>query len=242
MSLWQFITLAENTIFFYSITIFLVIALLEIVSMVAGLSISEFLDDILPDFGIDADVDLDVDLDVGVELEVDADLDIDADADIEVGAGIAPHLAILDWLNLGRVPFMVLVVLNLLSYGLLGFFIQKIMISITCVPMGKLSISLLVLAPSLIITHYLGRGVAKVFPKEETSAVKIETLINKIGEITIGTASHNNPAEAKVKDKYNKTHYIRVVPMDKEMKITQGEKIVVIELNNGIFYVDKFEV
>jgi len=238
MTLWQFITLPQNTVFFYSITIFLVIALLEVVSMVAGLSISEFLDDILPDFGIDADVDLDVGVDVDADIDIDADIDVDA----EVSTGVAPHLFILDWLNLGRVPFMVLVILNLLSYGLSGYMIQKIMLAITDAPMGKLSISLLALVPTLLVTHYLGRGVAKVFPKEETTAVKIETLINGIGEITIGTASHNNPAEAKVKDKYNKTHYIRVVPMDKEKKITQGEKIVVIELNNGIFYVDKFEV
>jgi hypothetical protein len=236
MTLWQFITLPQNTVFFYSITIFLVIAILEVISMLIGLSISEFIDDILPDFGIDADVDLDVDLDVGV----DADMDIDADVDVSVG--VAPHLFVLDWLNLGKIPFMVLIVLNLLSYGLSGYMIQKIMISITDTPMSKLYISLLALIPALIITHYLGRGVAKIFPKEETTAVKIETLINGIGEITIGTATHDNPAEAKVKDKYDKTHYIRVVPINKEMRITQGEKIVIIELNNGVFSVDKFEV
>ncbi len=249
MSLWQFIILPQNSIFFYSIAIFLLIALMEIISLVAGVSLSSLLDDLIPDFGVDADLDIDLDIDVGVDADldvdvgVDADVDVDVDADIDVDAdGVAPHIAILGWLNFGRVPFMILVVINLLSYGFSGYTLQKIIMKITHSPMNKLLISLLALIPAFLLVHYIGRFLAKVMPQVESNAITLDTLVGSVGEIVIGTASVNNPAEVKVKDKFEKIHYVRVLPINDDLKITQGEKVLLVEFKENIFYVDKFDI
>lgn len=70
----------------------------------------------------------------------------------------------------------------------------------------------------------------------------MDSLSGKIAEISIGTATKDNPAEAKVKDRHNKTHYVRLVPGDPEESFQQGDKVVLTDLVDGIFTAEKVDL
>ncbi len=205
MILLEFIKQPENTLFFIAIIIILIMAAVEIISMLLGVSISEAIDSLLPD----------------VEVE----------ADIEVGGA----MPVLDWLNFGKVPFLILIIIFLTTFGLTGFIIQGLFYKIFNTFIPVLFASLITIIPTIFLLHLVGDAIHKILPQVDTTAVKLQSLRGKIAEINIGTATFNNPAEAKVKDRYGKTHYIRVVPGDKEEKFIKGDKIVLTLFENGIF-------
>lgn len=68
------------------------------------------------DLDMDADLDIDVDVDVDMDVDVDADVDIDAETDIATSITAGSLLiGSLRFFNVGRVPFMVLLSMFVLS-------------------------------------------------------------------------------------------------------------------------------
>ncbi len=211
MEIFEFIQLPQNSVFFISIIIILIMAFVEVISVLLGVSVSEAIDNLLPDVEVDADI----------------------EADISV--------PVLDWLNFGKVPFLILLIIFLTFFGLSGFIIQGLFSKIFTVLMPGIVAVVIALVPTFILVHFIGRLISKVLPQVETTAVKINTLKGKIAEINIGTATFDNPAEAKVKDRHGKIHYIRVIPGDREENFIQGEKVVLTKLENGIFQAEKVD-
>ncbi|WP_028974395.1 OB-fold-containig protein [Spirochaeta cellobiosiphila] len=214
MTLFSFIQLPGNGPFLFALIGLLIFAVVEVVSTFIGASISEFVDDILPDIDIDPDIEADIDT----------------------------PILVLDWLNLGKVPFLVLLVIILFSFSVSGLSIQLISFSLRDALFNSLLASVISLIPTVLFTHYLGRLVHKLIPQTLTTAIDLESLVGKAGEITIGTAKKGMPAEAKVIDQFGKTHYVRVAPMDDNESYPSKTQIVLIEYSNGVFSCEKLEI
>lgn len=211
MDIFEFIKLPQNSVFLISIIIIIIMAFVEVISVLLGVSISEAIDNLLPD--------------VEVESDIEADLSV----------------PVLDWLNFGKVPFLILIIIFLTFFGLSGFIIQGIFFKIFSVLMPEIVAIIIALVPTFIVVHFIGKIISKILPQVETTAVNINSLKGRIAKITIGTATCDNPAEAKVKDKYGKTHYVRVIPGDIEESFIQGEKVVLTKLYSGIFKAEKID-
>ena len=86
-------------------------------------------------------------------------------------AGLTPLTKVLGWLQIGKVPFLVLLVCFLAVFGLAGFVIQNLVQMLT----GGLLPSVLAAIPALAIAvpsiRVIGGGLAKLIPKDESSAV-----------------------------------------------------------------------
>lgn len=212
MEIFEFIKLPQNSVFFISIIVILIMAFVEVISVLLGVSVSEAIDNLLPD--------------------------VEVDGDIEASISVP----ILDWLNFGKVPFLILIIIFLTFFGLSGFILQGIFSKIFTILMPGIVAIIIALLPTFILVHFIGRIISKVLPQVETTAVKINSLRGKIAEILIGTATFDNPAEAKVKDQHGKIHYVRVTPGDKEERFIQGEKVVLTKLYSGIFQAEKIDV
>lgn len=132
--------------------------------------------------------------------------------DLDVDDG--PVAGSLDWLNVGRLPLLVLVVVMLTAFGLSGLVIQQIAIAAKGV-MAPLYLAVpAAIALAFPGTRLASRGLARVLPHDETTAVDIETLVGRRARIVIGTATKGNPARARVEDQYGHMHYVMVEPVD----------------------------
>lgn len=189
----------------FSVAIGIVLALftIEILGMLFGLSLMGLLDDVSP-------------------IELDASADTSAD----IGGGFS---SILSWLCLDRLPLMIWMILLLTAFGLVGYLINfstakllgfqaSIMISI---PLASIL--------ALIITGRLGSGIAKLVPKNESSATHQFEFEGMVGHITLGSATSGSPAEAKCVDQFEQAHYLMVEPIEKNESFSQNDKIVLVQ-------------
>lgn len=199
----------QLTPFTVALGVMLFIALMEGVGLLLGVAVSTIVDSLLPDFDLpDADVDIDVpDVDSSISVNVHGP-DVDAAAAPTVGA----FTRVLGWLCVGKVPVLILLIAFLTVFCISGFIVQNFARGLT----GFFLPATLAVIPALFVaipgTRYLGLGLSKIMPKEETEAVSSDGFIGKIAVITLGVSKRGLPAEAKLKDQFGQTHYIFVEP------------------------------
>lgn len=148
---------------------------------------------------------------------------LDVHADIHGGD-------LLDWLGVGRVPLLMLLVVFLALFGLAGLAIQQFA--------GPLSLWIAVpgaAAAALPLTGLGARGLARIMPGDETTAVSLDELVGRRGTITIGTARRGSPAQARVADVHGQVHYVMVEPYDDDHSIGQGETVRLDRREGNIF-------
>jgi len=160
----------------------------------------------------------------------DSDIDMDADVD---GAGVAGGL--LSFLGWGRLPFMILLVLFLMIFGLTGFAGQQFVQSLTgglLSPVLAVTGALLVALP---VTGLLSKPLARILPGDETTAVSIDDLTGRRAIIDIGTAKPGYPARAKVKDRHGHGHALMVEPDNEDGIFITGEEVLLVRREGDIF-------
>lgn len=199
--LWQLLNAPQTAPFGIALMIMLLLFIIEAIALVFGGG-NEWLDGLLPD-----------------ELNPYAEVGVDV-----ADAGIA--IRFLSWLYVGKVPVLMLLVLFLTIFGLLGFFIQNLMISIVGFYLPSLLAVIVVWFLSLPILRVTAKGVHKILPKDETTAINQSELIGRIGTVVIGKATKDTPAQIKVKDTHGQTHYVMAYADNDEL--IQGETVLLV--------------
>lgn len=200
----NFLFLDGNKLFMIAGLIVTALVILEVLSMLVGLSLSE----------------------LSNALHIDKP-HIDK-PDVDKGM-----FSVVAWMNPGHVPFVILFAAFLMAFSLSGFVIQWIALKFIGTIFNILVASPIALIPSIFITRQLSRVIAAIVPREETTAVYLESLEGKVGPVTI-QASMFNAGQAKVKDDHGQTHYVRISPEgEDELKI--GDDVVLLESSNHVF-------
>lgn len=128
-----------------------------------------------------------------------------------------------DWLNFGRVPFSVLGMLLLTTFGAVGILLNG---SITGLPAWAYSIAA---APAAIgVTKLVGGGIARLLPRDESYAVTREQLIGRRGVVTLGPLDDGPAGSVRVRDEHGDLHTLRARPADPGTVIEKGAEIVVV--------------
>ena len=137
---------------------------------------------------------------------------------------------LLGWLGIGRVPLLMLLVVFLALFGLAGLAIQQFA--------GPLSLWIAVpgaAAAALPLTGLGARGLARIMPQDETTAISLDSLVGRRGTITIGTARRGSPAQARVRDVHGQSHYVMIEPNDDAHAVGEGETVLLVRREGNIF-------
>ena len=196
----ELVTAPSSLPFVVALVVMLAIGLLEGVGTLLGMSLSVLFDNMLP--------------------EIDVDVDLDS-PDVSVG-GPEPHAAsgfttLLGWLRVGQVPVLILLIVFLTVFGLLGLMLQSLMVQALGGPLPAAVASLPVFFATLPIVRVCGGIFARLLPKDETEAVSESSFVGRVATITLGTATREQPAQAKLRDQHGQTHYVLVEPDGDEM-------------------------
>lgn len=202
--MFEFLIADINTPFAIALSCVIVLGFLEGVGMLIGLSIMNLMDQISP-----------------FEMEVDIEINTNVNAQ-----GITP---LLGWLCLNRLPLLVWAVLFLTSFSIAGYSYNYVMLSNSSIELPTFIASVFALTAAVLSTRWIGRPLAKVMPKNETSAVSSDSFSGLIAKITIGTAKQDSPAEAVLVDQFNQKHYVLVAPENSDDEFTQTEQVVLVE-------------
>ncbi|HZG09592.1 MAG TPA: YqiJ family protein [Allosphingosinicella sp.] len=148
---------------------------------------------------------------------------------VDVGAD-ADGGDLLGWLGFGRVPLLMVLVVFLAAFGLIGLGIQQAL-----GPMSPWFASGLAALAALPVTGLGARGLARIMPQDETTAVSLDTLVGKRGTVTVGTARSGSPAQARVRDIHGQSHYVMVEPHDPTHSIAEGETVLLVRRDGHVF-------
>ena len=201
-----------NFPFSVALAIVSILAIIEGVGLLIGSGVFNFLDALLPDIDVDMEID-------GPDLST-------------------PTITgeVLSWLRIGKVPIILSLIVFLVAFGLSGIFIQHSVSSLFGSPL-PVSIAVfpafLVSLPSMSVGNSL---MARLMPKVETSAVSENSLLGRMAEITTGQARSRYPAQAKVLDEHNQTHYVMLEPDIETETFAQGEAVLLVRRENGTFF------
>ena len=161
----------------------------------------------------------------------DADADIDLDADGEVGLGGA----VAGVLGLGRLPLMIWLAVLLADFALVGLSGQQLVEELTGSMLPPWSAGLLALVGALPLTGLLARPLARIVPRDETTAVPIDSLVGRRGRIVIGRATRGSPARTAVADAHGHLHHVMAEPPDAGTVLTEGEDVLLTARDGELF-------
>jgi hypothetical protein len=140
---------------------------------------------------------------------------------------------VLGWLHFGRIPILISLVIFLTTFALGGFvcqFVAKAMIG-SFIPLPA-AVALAFLA-GIFGVRFFGGVLAKVMPRDETTAVSDASLVGRIGNIVIGTARAGKPAEARVRDEHGASHYVMVEPEEPDQVFESGASVLLVRHVSG---------
>jgi hypothetical protein len=157
-------------------------------------------------------------------VELDADTDIHAD-----GGGL------LGWLGVGKVPLLMLLVVLLALFGTIGIALQQAVTALAGEPLAPALAAATAFVASLPLLGISARGLARIMPGDETTAVSLDSLLGKRAMVTVGTARRNSPAQARVRDVHGQSHYVMIEPNDDAQAIGEGETALLVRREGDIF-------
>jgi hypothetical protein len=164
--------------------------------------------------------------------DLDADMDGDVDAHI-VGGGVANGL--LSFLGLGRLPLMIWLALFVLLFAVIGYAGQQVIQGMTGGLLPAWIAGLLALGAALPATAIIARPLHRIMPRDQTTAVSIDSLVGRFAVLELGTAKPGSPARARVKDIFGHSHFVMVEPDNDGQMFSAGEKLLLVRREGDLF-------
>jgi hypothetical protein len=141
--------------------------------------------------------------------------------------------AALGWLHIGKVPFLILIVIFLTTFGIVGFAAQLIAKDVTGHFLPALIPSAIAAVAAIGAMRVFGAALGRVVPKDETNAVSDATLVGRVGTIVIGVAKAGRPAQARIADEYGTPHYVMVEPEGPNEAFEAGASVLLVRHIKG---------
>ncbi len=214
----------HNTIFTIAFVVMLCFAILEILSLLLGLGISEWLHDLLPHGG---DSSGEVGMDAHAHVDVDGSLDTQLESGMGHDGNIGMMHSLLNWLEIGKLPLLVTMNIFFAAFSITGFLLQGITILITedraLPPWLAALVAFAVALPALKAGNKL---FSKIWPQDETSAVNQAEFIGCHGVVATGLATSERAAEVKFVGPRGDVHYFMAFAIREDLP--QGTPIVVV--------------
>lgn len=157
------------------------------------------------------------------------------DAEAEADAGP------LDWLNRGRVPLSVLLIVFLGLFSAAGFAVQALASALVG-PLPVLGAAAVAAGAALITTGEASRLVGKILPREESYVAHADDLIGRVGVVTLGPLGGAHVGRARVTDSHGNVHFPLVRPASPGDAIPEGAEVTLVSRQGGEFFVVKGKV
>src|SRR5262245_10158204 len=140
----------------------------------------------------------------------------------------------LDWLNAGRVPLMILIMVALGAFAAVGYVIEGVARAIWS-PLPALPASVLALVAAAPVVRGLTRIVARIVPRDETYAVDPSDLAGRTAEVTMGPLDQGLPGRVKLRDAHGNWHFPRARAAHGQAPMATGSTVLLVEWKDTAF-------
>lgn len=156
---------------------------------------------------------------------------------LHTGADSASALspaAWMSWLNVGRVPFLILLIVALAAFALIGFVIQSVAGAILA-PLPAVVAALAAFGITIPVLRGSSRVIAKVIPKDESYVITADDLIGSTAEVTLGPLDGGLPGQVRAVDRHGNAHFLRARAAPDAPAMRQGERVLLVDRNDAVF-------
>jgi hypothetical protein len=109
------------------------------------------------------------------------------------------------WINAGRLPLFILLILALGIFAIAGFFLQGLAHGVG-ISIPPLIASLVAAAASLPAIRVTSRGIARIIPRDETYVVDNDDFVGHVAEVSVGPLDQGLPGRVRLKDVFGNWH------------------------------------
>jgi len=132
------------------------------------------------------------------------------------------------WVNAGRLPLLILIVLALGIFAIAGFFLQGLAHGVG-MSIPPLIASLVAVALSLPAIRVTSRGIAQIIPRDETYVVDNNDFVGHIAEVSIGPLDQGLPGRVRLKDVHGNWHSLVARASPESTPLPVGASVLLVD-------------
>jgi hypothetical protein len=132
------------------------------------------------------------------------------------------------WINTGRLPLLILIVLALGVFSIEGFLLQGIAHAAgTTVPVALAALA--AGAGSIPVIRSASRAIARIIPRDETYAVADADFVGKVAVVSIEPLDQGLPGRVRLKDVFGNWHTVsaRASPVSEALPV--GASVLLVD-------------
>ena len=160
---------------------------------------------------------------VGFSLSEIIGKDIAAETDGDSGLG-----GLFLWINAGRLPLLILIVLALGVFAIAGFFLQGLAHGVG-IPLPASIAALAAAACSIPAIRLASRGIARIIPRDETYVVDQADFIGHVAEVSIGPLDQGLPGRVRLKDVFGNWHSLVARASPESTPLPVGASVLLVD-------------
>ena len=132
------------------------------------------------------------------------------------------------WINAGRLPLLILLILALGVFAIAGFLLQAVAHSVgTAVPVTLAALA--AAAISLPAIRVTSRGIARIIPRDETYAVNEADFVGHVAEVSIGPLDQGLPGKVRLKDVFGNWHSVAARASPESTPLPVGASVLLVD-------------
>ncbi len=168
---------------------------------------------------------------------VDGALGHDGGGDLVTAAdaeGSLSPAALMSWINLGRVPFLILLILGLAVFALAGFVLQGLAAALLA-PLPVLPAIGLAGAATLPALRVSTRALARLIPRDESYVVGADDLVGATAEVILGPLDDGLPGQVRALDRHGNTHFLRTRAAPGAPAMAKGARVLLVDRADAVY-------
>jgi hypothetical protein len=132
------------------------------------------------------------------------------------------------WINAGRLPLLILIILALGVFAVAGFFLQGLAHGVgLSVPVSIAALAAAAL--SLPVIRVTSRGIARIIPRDETYVVNETDFIGHVAEVSIGPLDQGLPGRVRLKDVFGNWHSLVARASPESTPLPVGASVLLVD-------------
>jgi Protein of unknown function (DUF1449) len=149
--------------------------------------------------------------------------DVAIEADSHNGLG-----GLLLWINAGRLPLLILIILAFGVFSIEGFLLQGIAHAAGfAIPVAIAA--LVAIAGSIPVIRTTSRGIARIIPRDETYAVSDADFVGKVAMVSVGPLDQGLPGRVRLKDVFGNWHTVSARASRDSPALAVGTSVLLVD-------------
>jgi Protein of unknown function (DUF1449) len=132
------------------------------------------------------------------------------------------------WINAGRLPLLIFIVLALGVFSIEGFLLQGIAHGLGMTLPAWIA-GLAALAGTMPVVRTTSRGIARIIPRDETYAVSDADFVGKVATVSIGPLDQGLPGRVRLKDVFGNWHTVPARASPSSEALPVGASVLLVD-------------